>query len=75
MLKMSKTKKRKSDFSSSTSLRKRSAEIELVSEIEIKITNGTVLSIVDIEVTFKDILENEYGVQQDLTSILSEKIS
>ena len=29
--------------------------------------NGTVLSIADIEVTFKDILENEYGVQEDLT--------
>ena len=46
-----------------------STEIELLSEIEIKIMNGTVLSIADIEVTFKDILENEYGVlQEDLTS-------
>ena len=51
-------KKRKSDFNSrnnDTSLRKRSAEIELLSEIEIKIMNGAVLSIADIEVTFKDI--------------------
>ena len=40
----------------------------MVSEIEIKIMNGTVLSIADIEVTFKDILENEYGVQENLTS-------
>ena len=39
-----------------------------MSEIEIKIMSGTVLSIVDIEATSKDILENEYGVQEDLTS-------
>ena len=64
-------KKKKNDFSrrnNDTSLRKRSTEIELLSEIEIKIMNGTVLSIADIEVTFKDILENEYDVQEDLTS-------
>ena len=53
-----------------TSLRKRSAEIALLSEIEIKIMNGTVLSIADIEVTFK---ENEYGVQEDLTSYYQRK--
>ena len=47
-------------------LLKQYAEVELLSEIESQIRNGVVLSIADIEVTYKNILE-EYGSYEDLS--------
>ena len=76
MLKTSKSKKkRKSDWSrNDTALLNKSTDIKLLSEIEIKVRNGTVLSIADIEVTFRDILENECCTR-GYRNILPEKIS
>ena len=45
---------------------KQYGEVELLSEIESQIRNGVVLSIADIEVTYKNILE-EYGIYEDLS--------
>ena len=45
---------------------KQYAEVELLSEIESQIRNSVVLSIADIEVTYKNILE-EYGIYEDLS--------
>ena len=50
---------------------RRSAEMELLSEIDTKIRNGDVLSISNVEGAFCDILLNEYWlIIQQLTVLL-----